>query len=78
MRVRTTWLNEAPASTSASSMIRRQRRACTSASGSQLPSGHTGAVPETSTRSSTAIARLKPMRGSYGDPDEIRVRGLTG
>lgn len=55
-------------------MISRQRRAWTSGSGSHEPSGHTGAVPDTSTRSPTRTARLKPILGSQGEPDETRRR----
>jgi hypothetical protein len=50
-------------------MISRQRAAWASGSGSQEPSGQTGAVPATSTRSPTRTARLKPITGSYGDPE---------
>ena len=39
-----------------------RRRACT------------GPVPETSTRSPARTARLKPITGSYGEPDAIRRR----
>ncbi len=50
-------------------MISKQRRAWAPASGAQEPSGHTGAVPDTSTRSPTRTARLKPMEASNGDPE---------
>jgi hypothetical protein len=71
-RVRTTSVIEAPASVSAASMISRQRRVCTAASSGQLPSGHTGAVPDTSTLLSTRTARLNPIRGSNGEPEDTR------
>ena len=44
----------------AATMISQQRRAWAAGSGSQPPSCHTGAVPETSTRSPTRTARLNP------------------
>src|SRR6266540_4688249 len=74
MRVRTTCSGPAPASARAAVMISRQRAACACGSGSQEPSGQTGAVPATSTRSPTRSARLKPITGSKGDPDETRAR----
>jgi hypothetical protein len=52
-------------------MISKQRRAWVAASSGQEPSGHTGPVPETRTRSPTRTARLNPIVGSNGDPDEI-------
>src|SRR2546430_11984493 len=78
MRVRTTSPRPAPASARAASMISRQRRAWTPGSGSHEPSGQTGAVPDTSTRSPTRTARLNPMVGSKGDPEDTRCRSLTG
>src|SRR4051794_35240147 len=78
MRVRTTCSGSAPASRSADTMISRQRRAWASGSGSQEPSGQTGAVPATITRSATRIAREKPMVGSNGEPELMRVRSLIG
>src|SRR3954469_2704658 len=74
MRVRTTCSAPAPASDSACRMISKQRRACTAGSGSQEPSGHTGAVPDTSTRSPARIAREKPIGASKGEPDDARRR----
>src|SRR5439155_26977345 len=59
-------------------VISGHRRACAPGSGSQVPSGRTGAVPATSTRPSTRTARLNPIAGSHGDPDEIRRRSLIG
>ena len=44
-------------------MISRQRRAWTAGSGSQDPSGHTGAVPDTKTCRPTRTARENPMVG---------------
>ena len=64
MRVRTTSAALAPASSSAAAMISKQRAAWVSGSGSHEPSGQTGPVPETSTRSPLRTARLKPMTGS--------------
>jgi hypothetical protein len=55
-------------------MISKHRRAWASGSGSQLPSGQIGAVPETSTRSPTRIARLNPTSDSKGEPDSMRWR----
>src|SRR6266576_1045207 len=78
MRVRTTSPRPAPASARAASMISRHRRAWTPGSGSQEPSGQTGAVPDTSTRSPTRTARLNPMVGSKGDPEDTRCRSVTG
>ncbi len=77
MRVRTTSRGSAPASRSAVTMISKHRRAWTAASGSQDPSGQIGAVPDTSTRSPARTARLIPMRGSYGEPDDTWRRGCT-
>jgi hypothetical protein len=55
-------------------MISKQRRAWISGSGSQLPSGQIGAVPETMTRLPTRTARLNPIDDSNGDPDRMRFR----
>src|SRR5687767_2525389 len=73
-RVRTTSPALAPRSSKAARMISKQRRACTSGSGSQEPSGQIGAVPDTSTLSPTRTARLIPILPSYGEPDEARRR----
>ena len=54
------------------------RIACANTSGSQEPSGHTGPVPETSTRSPTRIAREKPIGPSNGEPDVARDRSAIG
>ncbi len=56
-------------------MIAKQRRAWRPASSGHEPSGNTGAVPETRTRSPTRTAREKPMVGSKGEPEEMRRRG---
>lgn len=64
MRVRTTSSNDAPACTRAAPMISRQRAAWASASSTHDPSGHTGAVPDTTTRLPTTTARENPMVGS--------------
>ena len=53
-------------------MIVKQRRAWTAMSSGQEPSGKTGVVPETRTRSPTRTAREKPMVGSNGEPEEMR------
>src|SRR4051794_14157404 len=74
MRVRSTSRSAAPRSESAVPAILKQRIACANTSGSQEPSGHTGPVPETSTRSSTRIAREKPIGPSNGEPDVARRR----
>lgn len=78
MRVRTTWSVRAPASTSAASMISRHLLAWTYGSGSTEPSGQTGAVPETITRSPTRTAREKPILLSNGDPELTRLRSFRG
>ena len=78
MRVRTTSAGPAPASRSAATMISKQRRACTAGSGSHDPSGQIGAVPETNTRSPTRTARLMPILGSYGEPEETFRRAAIG
>jgi hypothetical protein len=75
IRVRTTSRIPAPASVSAASMIAKQRRAWRPASSGHEPSGNTGPVPETRTRSPTRTAREKPMVGSKGEPEEMRRRG---
>ena len=75
--VRTTVVRSAPASTSASPMISKQRRACAPGSSGQEPSGQTGPVPDTSTRSSTQTAREKPMVGSNGEPEAMFWRCRT-
>ena len=72
MRVRTTSSSVAPASASAVMMISKQRCVCAPASSGHDPSGHTGPVPETHTRSPTRSARLKPIVGSKGEPEETR------
>ena len=61
----------APASASATRMISKHRRACAPAPSGQPPPGTTGPVPETSTRSPTLSARLNPMVGSNGEPEEM-------
>ena len=71
MRVRTTSSSEAPASPSAATMISKHRRACMPASSGQRPPVTTGPVPDTTTRSPTRTARLKPMVGSNGESDEM-------
>ncbi len=75
MRVRTTSATVAPASASAASMIAKQRRAWRPASSGHEPSGKTGVVPETRTRSPTRTARENPMVGSKGEPEAMRWRG---
>src|SRR3954470_136461 len=74
MRVRTTSASEAPTSCSACSTISMQRRICAAGSASSAP---TGPVPETSTRSPTRTARLNPISGSNGEPDEARRRSTS-
>src|SRR4051794_41309353 len=74
MRVRTTSPAAPPSSSSAAIAISKQRPACVYGWGSQEPSGHTGAVPETSTRSPPRIAREKPIGASNGEPDDARRR----
>ena len=58
-------------------MISRHRFGLHAGSGSQEPSGHTGAVPETKIRSPTRSARENPIVSSYGDPDETRRRSAV-
>ena len=70
MRVRTTSSSEPPASANAAAMIAKHRRAWSPASSGQRPPSTTGPVPETTTRSPTRTARLKPMVGSNGEPDD--------
>ena len=53
----------APSSARASATISRQRRAWAAGSGSHEPSGHTGPVPDTQTRSPTRIARFSSVKG---------------
>ena len=53
-------------------MIVKQRRAWALTSSGHEPSGNTGVVPETRTRSPTRTAREKPMVGSKGDPEAMR------
>ena len=52
------------ASASAASTISQQRRAWSAVDSGQPPSGITGPVPETSTRSPVRTARENPMTGS--------------
>ena len=52
----------------------KQRIAWANGSGSQEPSGHTGPVPDTSTRSPTRIARENPIGPSNGESDVARAR----
>jgi hypothetical protein len=59
-------------------MMSKQRRAWIATSGSTVPSGHCGAVPDTTTRSPTRTARLYPTVGSKGDPEEMRRRPTIG
>ncbi len=72
MRVRTTSSNEAPASARAAPMISKHRRAWGPAPSGQRPPSTTGPVPETTTRSPTRTARLNPIVGSKGEPEEMR------
>src|SRR3954470_13899375 len=67
----------APASWRAVAIISMQRRTWTATSGSTSPSGQTGAVPATSTRSPTRTARLKPIEASNGDPLDTRRRSMA-
>src|SRR2546430_11926294 len=76
MRVRTTSSTEAPASPRAVAMISKHRLAWTYGSGSTDPSGQTGAVPETMTRSPMRIARQKPIVFSNGEPELTRRRSV--
>src|SRR3954469_8458648 len=78
IRVRMTSLALAPAAANAATMISMHRVACAAASGSQEPSGHIGAGPDTTTRSPTRTARLNPIVASNGDPDAMFRRSLTG
>jgi hypothetical protein len=59
-------------------MIAKHRRAWRAASSGHEPSGNTGAVPETRTRSPTRRAREKPIVVSKGEPEETRRRGGNG
>lgn len=58
-------------------MISKQRRAWSPTSSGHDPSDQTGPVPDRRTRFPTRTARLKPIVGSYGDPEEISVRSVT-
>src|SRR4249919_3264053 len=58
-------------------MISRHLLACVAGSGSTPPSGQIGAVPATRTRSPTRTARLNPIRGSNGEPDEMFRRSIA-
>ena len=78
VRVRTTSLAEAPASARAARTISQQRRAWSAVDSGQPPSGMTGPVPETRTRSPARTAREKPITGSYGEPEAIRWRSGIG
>src|SRR5687768_17548247 len=77
IRVRTTSFSPPPSSARAPAMISMHLAVWAPGSGSQLPSGQIGAVPETITRSPTRSARAKPKRGSKGEPDPIRTRSVT-
>ena len=55
-------------------MISRHRRVWAPTSSWQVSSGHTGAVPDTTTRSPTRTARENPILRSNGDPELIRTR----
>ena len=57
-------------------MISRQRRAWARGSGFTEPSGQIGAVPDTTTRSPTRTARLKPIAASNGLPDCTFTRSI--
>ena len=74
MRVRTTSRSAAPSSVSAIPATLNARIAWLKTSGSQEPSGHTGPVPDTSTRSPTRIAREKPIGPSNGESEVARRR----
>ena len=76
IRVRTTLSSPAPDSASASRMISKHRRAWSPAPSGQPPPGSTGPVPETITRSPTRMARLNPMVGSNGEPEETPCRSV--
>src|SRR5262245_46238667 len=78
MRVRTTSRSDPPSSLSAVDATRNARIAWAWTSGSQEPSGHTGPVPETSTRSPARIAREKPIGPSNGESDVARCRSAIG
>src|SRR3984957_13719578 len=77
IRVRTTSAMEAPDSLKVAAMISKHRRAWRPASSGHVPSGHTGPVPDTRTRSPTWTARLNPMIASNGEPEEMRTGSLT-
>src|SRR3989440_10342221 len=76
MRVRTTSSTVAPASPRAVTMISKHRLAWMYGSGSTDPSGQTGAVPDTTTRSPMRMARQKPIVFSKGDPELTRRRSV--
>ena len=76
--MRTTSAAEAPASASAATTISQARRAWSAVDSGQPPSGMTGPVPETSTRSPVRTARENPITGSYGEPELIRRRAGAG
>ena len=72
-RVRTTCSGAPPARAIAASMISIQRFvwAYTSPTCTVLPSCPSGAVPDTVMIGPMRAAREIPMRGSYGEPDEM-------
>ena len=74
IRVRTTSAKPAPSSERAAPAISKQRRAWSFASSGQLPSGQIGAVPDTTMRSPTRTARLKPIVSSNGEPEDTSLR----
>src|SRR5690349_23813225 len=74
MRVRTTSRKAAPSSVNAIPATLNARIAWLNTSGSQEPSGHTGPVPDTSTRSPARIAREKPIGPSNGESEVARRR----
>lgn len=67
----------APASSRATRLMSKHRRAWVVGSGSQCPSGQTGPVPETSTRSPARTARENPTLVSNGEPELIRCTSPT-
>src|ERR1017187_582707 len=77
IRVRTTSAMEAPDSLKVAAMISKHRRARRPPSTGDVPSDHTGPVPDTRTRSPTWTARLNPMTASNGEPEEVRTGSLT-
>src|SRR4051794_19070100 len=74
MRVRTTSRSAASSSLSAIPATLNARIAWLKTSGSQDPSGHTGPVPDTSTRSPARTAREKPIGPSNGESEVARRR----